>query len=125
MFDRIKAMGAMAGLMQNREALREAAERVRAEANAARCIGEAGGGAVRVVVSGSMEVLEVHLAPALHHGMSTDEQSRLLAGTLVAQAVNDALGKSREKIRETIRAEARSLGLGNLGGIDDMADLLR
>ncbi|HRJ49508.1 MAG: YbaB/EbfC family nucleoid-associated protein [Phycisphaeraceae bacterium] len=125
MLDRIKAMGALAGFMKNQDALREAGDRIRAEMKATRCVGESGGGAARAVVSGSMEVLEVHLAPALVNGMAADENTRSLAGTLIAQAVNEALRKAQEKLRETLRAEAVSMGLGDLGGLDELADFLR
>ena len=43
-FDQFKAMGALAGLMKNREKIREAGERMQASLEAARIVGQAGGG---------------------------------------------------------------------------------
>lgn len=123
MLDKLKAMGSIAALMKNQDGLRDAATRVRESMDAARIDGQAGAGAVRVVVSGSMKVLSVDLAPALASGMAADERTRQLAGSLIADAVNDALAKAQAKLQEAISAESRALGLGDLGG-GDLGSLL-
>ncbi len=125
MFDKIKAMGALAGLMKNKEGLKAAGDRVKAKMERTRCEGRAGGGAAHAVVSGKMEVLEVNLTPALVNGMAADEKTRALAGSLIAQAVNDALQQAQQKLQEAVKAEAAALGLGDLGDMEGLADLMR
>lgn len=116
MFDRLKSMTALAGLMQNRGKVQEAADRVKRELAGVRVGGEAGGGAVRVVVAGDMTVIDVWLSPALAAGMAASEPSRDYAQTLIRDAVNAAQMKSREKMREILKREAEAMGLGDLAG---------
>lgn len=125
MFDKLKAMGALAGLMKNREGLKQAGDRVKAKMERTRCTGEAGGGAARAVVTGKMEVVEIQLAPALVNGMAADDRTRELAGTLIAQAVNMALREAQQKLQEAVQAEAEALGLGDLGGMGGLTDMLQ
>jgi DNA-binding protein YbaB len=120
MFDNLKAMGALAGLMKNQDKLRETGERVRAKMDAARFTGEAGSGAARAVVSGSMKVIEVTLAPALVTGMAADERTREIAGRLIADAVNDAISRAQEALKETVEEEARTMGLEGLPGLSNL-----
>src|SRR5262249_16177855 len=122
MFDKLKAMGAVAGLLKDKEKIREIAERVKRRAEEtpatrverrgeeARARGEAGGGAVRGTVDGRMKVLEVELTAALVAGMAADERTRELAGNLVAEAVNAANGTAQVMMKTVIEKEARELG---------------
>lgn len=116
MFDRLKSMTALAGLMQNRGKVQEAADRVKRELAGVRVDGQSGGGAVRVVVAGDMTVIDVWLSPALAAGMAASEPSRDYAQTLIRDAVNAAQMKSREKMREILKREAEAMGLGDLAG---------
>ena len=125
MFDKLKAMGALAGLMKNREGLKQAGDRVKAKMERTRCTGEAGGGAARAVVTSKMEVVEIQLAPALVNGMAADDRTRELAGTLIAQAVNMALREAQQKLQEAVQTEAEALGLGDLGGMGGLTDMLQ
>ncbi|HLO41283.1 MAG TPA: YbaB/EbfC family nucleoid-associated protein [Phycisphaerales bacterium] len=125
MFDKLKAMGALAGLMKNREALRAAGDRVKEKMDRTRCSGEAGGGAVRAVVSGKMEVVEITITPALASGMAADPKTRELAGGLIAEAINVGLRQAQERLQEAVKTEAEALGLGDLGGAEGLAGLMR
>ncbi|MDX2132177.1 MAG: YbaB/EbfC family nucleoid-associated protein [Planctomycetota bacterium] len=123
MFDNVRMLGAISGLMKNKEKIAEATQRVRATLEAARLTGEAGAGAARAEVTGTMRVLRVELSPALVQGMAADEKTRALASSLVADAVNDAIRKAQERMRAEIDAEAKALGLeGLLGG--QLGDML-
>jgi DNA-binding protein YbaB len=122
MFDNMKMMAAVAGLMKNKDKLREAGERIKEKAEATRVVGEAGMGAVRVTVSGSMKVLGVELAPGLVVGMNADEKTRALAGQLIAEATNDGLQKAQLKMKEAIDLEAKALGFEN--GLPGLPGLL-
>ena len=114
MFDKFKAMGAVAGLLKNQDKIKDAMARVQEKMDRTRVEGQAGGGACRAVVSGKMKVLEVSLAPALVSGMAAHDRTRELAGNLISEAVNDALSKAQAKLKEAIDAEARDLGLPDL-----------
>lgn len=113
MFDQFKAMGAIAGLMKDKDRLRDAAERVKAQLDAAEVTGEAGGGAVRVVVSGSARVLSVHVEQALAVGFG-DAENKAMAEALIAEAVNDGLARARFAAQKIIEQEAEALGLGEM-----------
>jgi len=116
MFDQFKAMGAIASLLKNQDRLREAHDRVREQMETARVEADAGGGAVRVVVTGTMRVESVVVEPALAAGMACDEQTRDLAGSLVVEAINDALQRAQALLQEAISREVEALGLPELPG---------
>lgn len=120
MFDNLKTMGALAGLMKNKERLREAGDRVKEKLAATRVRGEAGGGAARAVVSGQMRIVEIELSGPLVAGMAADDKTRALAGSLIAEAVNSALEQAQRLLQEEISKEARELGLPDLPGVGDL-----
>ncbi len=111
MFDKLKAMGAVAGLMKNQDRLREAFERVKRRAGEGRWTGEAGAGAVRATVDGSMRVQSIEVAPALAAGMAADDRTRALAGSLIAEAVNAAIASAKRALVDDLTREAAALGL--------------
>ncbi len=111
MFDQMRAMGAIASLMKDREKLADAAERVKTRLEDARVDGVAGGGAIRVTVAGTMRVVGVHIEPAMAAAFSADDKSRLMAQELITEATNDAMAKAQAFARETIGEEAKALGL--------------
>lgn len=123
MFDSMKNLGALAGLMKNQDKLKAAGERVRTKMEATRVTGEAGAGAARAVVTGTLRVVSVELAPALVVGMAADAKTHELASSLIAEAVNNALAQAQMKMKEAIDVEAKDLGLeglipsGGLGGL--------
>lgn len=127
MFDQLKMMQAMGSLMKNRGQLEEAAKRVSEKLADVRAEGEGGGGAVRAIVNGTMKVLRVELSPALVAGTAVDDNTRELAGGLIAEAVNKAQEAAQAQAREIVRKEAETLGIpgleamlekgGGLGGL--------
>lgn len=121
MFDKLKTMGALAGLLKDKDRLRAAGERIKARAESIRAEGQAGGGAVRAAASGKLMIVSIEIAPALAAGMAADERTRGLAGSMIAEAVNGALAGAQQQIQEEIRREAKDLGLddlpGGLGGL--------
>lgn len=120
MFDKLKAMGAVAGLLGKKEALRGAMDRVKAKMSEARLTGSAGQGAVKAVVSGKMQVVSIEVTPALAAGMGADPKTRELAGNLITEAVNDALTKAQALLKECVEAEAKALGLPGLPGMEEL-----
>lgn len=122
MFENLKAMGALAALMKNQDKLRAAGDRVRAKMQATRLTADAGGGAARVTVDGTMRVLDVALSPALVAGMAADAQTHTLAGSLIAEATNSAIALAQQRMKEAMEAEARELGLE--GVLPDLGKML-
>ncbi len=122
MFDQLKAMGALAGLMRDKERLSESSRRVRERLRSLRVSAAAGGGAVEAIITGEMRIEAVKLSPALATG-SNDERSRAMAEALIAQAINEALDKAKAAAAAIVEAEARELGLGDLLGEKGLAAL--
>lgn len=116
MFDQFKALGALAALLKDKERLRQIAERFREKIARISVTGSAGGGAVRVTMSGQLRVTDVYLDPALMAGLETGEGGREMAQSLIKDAVNDALNQAQVMVQEEAQRQARELGLGDLGG---------
>jgi DNA-binding YbaB/EbfC family protein len=95
-----------------REAQRIQAEiaRVQQELAEARIEGSAGGGAVRIVVSGTQDPLEVHIAPEV-----LEENDQALLEDLVLEALKDAIARSREQM-----AQEMGKVTGGLAGLPGM-----
>ncbi len=114
MFDQLKAMGALAGLVQNKERLRAAADRVRASLDTDPPVGEAGSGAARATINGKLRVETLTLDPALAAGLAADAASRAHAEGLIRDAVNDGLEKAKQRLASAVEAEAKELGIDEL-----------
>ncbi len=111
MLDNLKALGALSGLMKNKDKIAESARRVRDELAAARITGQAGGGVVKAVASGDMRVVSIEISPALGAGIGSSDADRAMASALITDAVNDALTRARVTAQEAIRRETEALGL--------------
>ena len=72
----------------------------------------AGGGAVRVVITGAQEVRSIEIDPS---AVDPDEVEMLQ--DLVLAAVNDAIARSKELERERMGSVAGGLGLPGLGDL--------
>lgn len=110
MFDNLKAMGAIAGLLKNQDKLRGTAEKIKTKLASARIEGQAGGGAVRATVDGQLKVIAVELSPALASSLGTPE-ARAKAGAMIAEAVNAASELARTRIAQEMSREADAMGL--------------
>lgn len=117
MFDKLKQAAALADLMKNKDKLREAGERVREKMDRTMLVGQGGAGAARATVTGSMRVVNIELSTGLVAGMAMDEKTRELAGSLIAEAVNDGIRQAQQKLKESLDEEARALGLDGLPGL--------
>jgi len=119
-FDQLKSMGAIAGLLKDKERMREIGERVRESLESARVEGSAGGGAVRVVMTARMQVVNVQVDPAMCAGMAADEQSRTMAESLITEATNDAIEKAQRVAHQEVNKVAEELGLPELPGLENL-----
>ncbi len=95
----------MQALMKQAQQMQEQLKKAQEELKASEFVGSAGGGMVKVTVSGAKEVLAVSINP---QAVDTDDLEML--EDLVTAAVNDALGKAAEKERE-LMPMAGGLGL--------------
>jgi DNA-binding protein YbaB len=117
MFDQLKAMSAIAGLMKNKDAIAGAAARVQDELARRTITVESPDKSISVQVSGKLEVQTISLNPkvvqdAAAGGPAVHSQLE----QLVQRAVNIALSKAKDAIAEEISKEAEKLGLGNIAG---------
>ena len=72
----------------------------------------AGGGAVRVVVTGAQEVRQIEIDPA-----AVDPAEVEMLQDLVMAAVNDAIARSKELERNRMASVAGGMGLPGLPGL--------
>ena len=85
--------------------------RVQAELRETTLEATAGGGAVRVVVTGAQELRSIQIDPA-----AVDPTEVEMLQDLVLAAVNDAIARSKELERERMASVAGGLGLPGLPG---------
>lgn len=116
MFDALKAAGAVAGLLKNREAIGEAAGRVQASLQAKRIEGRAGAGAVTVTLNGKMQTVGVKIDAMVF--TATNDDARHTLEQLLVQAFNEASTKAQAVIAEEIKRETQALGLPQIPGLD-------
>ena len=119
MLDSLKAAGALASLLKNKDALKQSGERIKQRLSELRAAGGSGGGAVRATVSGDMKLVSITLEPAVCIGL-TSEQSREQIQQLIVEAVNNATDIAKAMAQREIAKEAESLGLPNLPGLEGL-----
>jgi hypothetical protein len=120
MFDQMKAMGAMAGLLKDKDKLREMAQEFERRLETISAIGSSGGGAVRVTVSGKMRVTDTFLDPALVAGMTAEGNGREMAQALIQDATNDALLQAQMRVKDEAQKMSDELGLPEIPGLSRM-----
>ncbi|MGP1347411.1 MAG: YbaB/EbfC family nucleoid-associated protein [Phycisphaerales bacterium] len=120
MFDQFKAMGAIAALMKDKERLRAMGEQFKARLEAIEAEGEAGGGAVRVRVSGTMEVRGVDIAPSLAASFGADGATTAMAEGLIGEAMNKALALARQRVQAEAQKAAEEMGLPDMPGLTNL-----
>jgi nucleoid-associated protein EbfC len=86
--------------------------KVQAELRDATLEATAGGGAVRVVITGAQELRLIEIDPA-----AVDPAEVEMLQDLVLAAVNDAIVRSKELERERMASVAGGLGLPGLPGL--------
>ena len=100
-------MGNLARLAQQMQA---GIERVQAELATTTVEGTAGGGAVRVVVTGKQEVVSVTIDPEVATAGDLD-----ILQDLIVAAMNDALREARELAEQKLGAVTGGMRLPGLG----------
>src|SRR5262249_40200728 len=100
------AIGDFLGMMKQARAFQAKMDEVQGEIAAAEVEGTAGGGLVRVTMSGKGEMRRLSIDPSL---VKADE--REILEDLIVAAVNDARGKAEAIVAEKMRAAAGGLNL--------------
>src|SRR3990172_5228132 len=100
-------MGNLARMAQQMQA---GVERVQAELAAATVEGTAGGGAVRVVVTGKQEMVSVAIDPEVAEGGDLE-----LLHDLIAAATNAARRGARERAEQKLGAVTRGMRIPGIG----------
>jgi len=113
MFESLKGMAGLAGLMKDLPRIKRRMEEARQRLGACLVTGEAGGGAVRVHADGAMRVHRIEIDRALLAGLveGNGERDHQAAEQLLADAVNEALRQSRRTAELEIAAAAEELDI--------------
>jgi DNA-binding YbaB/EbfC family protein len=101
----------MGNLQRMAMQLQQESERVQAELAEAQVEGSAGGGVVRVVVTGKQSLVSITIDPS-----AVDPDDVDMLQDLVAVAVNEALDASRRLAEQKMGAMQSIAGLGGLLG---------
>lgn len=111
MFDQMKQMKELAGLLGNAKQLQERAEKVQQELAHAHVTGEALAGACRVTLTGQMQVVRVEVDPALVKALSAggDKADKAALEQAVAAATQEAISKAQQLMKDKLQ--------GVLGGV--------
>jgi len=123
MFDQLKGMASIAGLMKDLPKLKAKMDEVKQSLAAVEVEAETGGGAVTAVVNGQMRLMTLRVDPALLRGLvdADDPADQAMAQDLIVGAVNAAMAKAREAAEVKMHEAATELGLpvppGGLEGL--------
>lgn len=121
MFEQMKTMGALAGLLKNKERLKEIGDEFKEKVERMRVTGVAGGSAVRVTVNGRFHTIEVFIDPSALTGAAADGASgKAMLEGLIMEATNDAITRAQALVGEEARSLANELGVQDLPGIDKL-----
>ena len=123
MFDNLKGMASMAGVMKDLPRIKAKLDEVKQRLGEITVEAETGGGAVRVTADGQLRVRSIHVDQTMMSAL-VDAQSdadRRMAEDLITGAVNAAMTKAREAAEREVRVAASELGLpippGIMGGL--------
>lgn len=117
MFDQLKQMKQLMGALGNPAELKAKFEAVQAELAETTVEGEAGGGAVRVSVTGHLMVTAVHVDPNVAAGLAAGGDYVTQIERLVMEATNDALAKARGLIKDRMGEATGGMNLPGLEGL--------
>lgn len=123
MFDQMKSLKQLAGLMGNAGELKSKFEAIQAELAEQTVEADAGAGAVRVTVNGKLQVVAVHLDPAMTAALvgSGDDADKAMVEELIVSATNAAMTKAQGMMKDRM---AELTGGLNIPGLPNMDELL-
>jgi DNA-binding YbaB/EbfC family protein len=111
-FGNMSGMGGLGDMMKQAKKMYEDVQKTQEELAAARFEAASGGGMVKVVASGTGEILELKIDPQV-----IDPEDAEMLEDLVITAVREALAKAKEMEVERMQAATGGINLpGMLGG---------
>lgn len=123
MFDSLKGMAGLAGLMKDLPRIKARVEEAKQRLGELTVEAETGGGAVRATANGHLKIVSIDIDHALFTGLvtATTDDDRTLAEDLISGAVNAALQKARDLAEREMSEAMQELGVpmppGGLGGL--------
>ena len=123
MFDSLKGMAGLAGIMKDLPRIKAKLDEVKQRLGERTVDAETGGGAVRATANGLMQIVSIHVDQALVAGLvdPRNPEDRAIAEDLITGAVNAALSRAREMAEKEMAEAASEFGLpippGGLGGL--------
>ncbi len=113
MFDSLKGMAGLAGLLKDLPRIKAKMEQVKQQLGEQTVSAQTGGGAVQVTANGLLRVVSLELDQSLLRGLvdPANPDDRALAEDLIVGAVNTALEKAREMAQQQLVAAADELGV--------------
>jgi DNA-binding protein YbaB len=123
MFESLKGMAGLAGLMKDLPRIQQKMRDVKERLAGMTVSAETGGGAVRAVASGNLRIVAIEFDPSMLAAMvdATQLEDRAVAEELITGAVNAALERAQSMAAEELNAAAQELGVplppGGLGGL--------
>ena len=102
----MKGMGNMQGMMKQMQKMQKQMATAQEELNEKRLEGAAGGGMVKVIVSGDKKVVEVIVDPTV-----VDPEDVEMLQDLIVIATNDAMTKAEELTNSTMGQFTKGLNL--------------
>lgn len=123
MFDNLKGMAGLAGIMKDLPKIKAKMEEVKQRLAELTVDAETGGGAVRATANGQLRIVSLHIDQALFAGIAdaANPDDRVIAEELITGAINTALEKARELAEQEMSSAAGDLGLplppGGLSGL--------
>ena len=109
MFEGLKGLGDMAGMMKKVMEMKSRVEEIKEALGKEQVEGTAGAGMVRVRMTGKMEVLEVRFEQEV-----VDPAQIELLESLTKAALNDALAKTQELVKSRMKEAAGGLEIPGL-----------
>lgn len=113
MFDSLKGMAGLAGIMKDLPRIKSRMEEAKQRLGELTVEAETGGGAVRATANGHLKIVSIDIDHALFTGLvtATTEDDRALAEDLIAGATNAALKKARDMAEREMSDAMQELGV--------------
>ncbi len=112
MFDKLKGLAGLAGLAKDLPRIKARMEEVKARLPDLVCQASAGGSAVTATANGKLRLTKLTIQPSVLTGMAAgDASSRMMAESLILEAVNLALDRAQEATTKELTSAARELDL--------------
>jgi len=119
MFDQMKNMKQLAGMLGNAGEMREKMQQMQEELGKMTAEADAGAGAVRVVVNGKMQVLNVELDRAMITALAGEgsDADKQMIEELIVSATNEAFSRVQELARQEMAKLTGGMDLPGLEGL--------